>query len=171
MCVNDCLCVGAEPLFFLDYLALGKDDPELIEQLVVGISEGCVQSDMALIGGETAIMPGHYQPGAFDMAGFSVGVVEKKKLIDGTESIRPGDVLVGLEASGFHSNGYSLIRKVVTDVAGLKYDDELSEFGKTVAETLLEPTRLYVRCVLDILFYYRAKSVVRGMAHLSLIHI
>ena len=167
MCVNDCLCVGADPLFFLDYLALGKDDPQLIEQLVAGISEGCVQSDMALIGGETAIMPGHYQPGAFDMAGFSVGVVEKKKLIDGTESIRPGDVLVGLEASGFHSNGYSLIRKVVTDVAGLKYDDELPEFGKTVAETLLEPTRLYVRCVLDILFYYRAKSVVRGMAHIT----
>jgi len=167
MCVNDCLCLGAEPLFFLDYLALGKDDPVLIEQLVAGVSEGCVRSGMALLGGETAIMPDVYQPGDFDMAGFSVGVVEKKKLIDGTESIRPGDVLIGLEASGFHSNGYSLIRKVVTDVAGMNYDDELPEFGRTVAELLLEPTRLYVRCVLDILFYYRARSVIRGMAHIT----
>jgi phosphoribosylformylglycinamidine cyclo-ligase len=167
MCVNDCLCMGAEPLFFLDYLAMGKDDPELVSQLVTGISDGCVRSDMALIGGETAIMPDVYQPGDFDLAGFSVGVVERKKLVDGTKTIRKGDVIIGMAASGFHSNGYSLVRKVVTDVAGLKYDDYAPELETTVAEALLEPTRLYVRSVVDLLTHYRARSVIRGMAHIT----
>lgn len=167
MCVNDCLCLGAEPLFFLDYLAMGKDDPELVEQLVSGISDGCVQTGMALIGGETAIMPDVYQPGDFDLAGFCVGVVERKKLIDGTKTIRPGDVLVGMESSGFHSNGYSLVRKVVTDVAGLAYDSFVPELNATVADALLEPTRLYVTATLDLLERYRSKSVIRGMAHIT----
>ena len=125
-----------------------------------------MQSDSALIGGETAIMPDLYQEGDFDMAGFSVGVVERNRLIDGTKTIRPGDVVVGLASNGFHSNGYSLIRKVV-DTAGLKYDDTLEGLGASVADVLLKPTRLYVRCVRDILFYYRARSIVHGMAHIT----
>lgn len=167
MCVNDCLCVGAEPLFFLDYLALGKDDPELITQLVKGVSQGCYDSDMALIGGETAIMPDVYRAGDFDMAGFSVGVVERKRLIDGTRTIRPGDVLIGLASSGFHSNGYSLIRKAVTEVGGLGYDDYVPELERSVADVLLEPTRLYVRCVQHLLQHYRSRTVIRGMAHIT----
>ncbi|MCA9079571.1 MAG: phosphoribosylformylglycinamidine cyclo-ligase, partial [Planctomycetaceae bacterium] len=107
MCVNDCLCVGAQPLFFLDYVALGKDDPELISSLVEGVSAGCVEAGAALIGGETAIMPDIYAPGDFDMAGFCVGVVERSELIDGSR-IQPGDVLLGIDSSGIHSNGFSL---------------------------------------------------------------
>jgi phosphoribosylformylglycinamidine cyclo-ligase len=122
---------------------------------------------MALIGGETAIMPDVYQPGDFDLAGFSVGVVEKKRLVDGTKTIRAGDVVVGLESSGFHSNGYSLVRKVVTDVAGLSYDHYVPELEATVAEALLEPTRLYVRTTIDLLNHYRARTVIRGMAHIT----
>ena len=165
MCVNDCLCLGADPLFFLDYLALGKDDPELIGKLVEGVAAGCEQTGMALIGGETAIMPDVYATGDFDMAGFCVGVVERKKIIDGSD-IKPGDVLIGLASSGFHSNGYSLIRKVVK-VAKLKYDKLVPEFGKTLAEVLLEPTRLYVKCVLDVLSHFKPKSTVHGLAHIT----
>ncbi|MBM79349.1 MAG: phosphoribosylformylglycinamidine cyclo-ligase [Planctomycetaceae bacterium] len=167
MCVNDCLCLGAEPLFFLDYLALAKDDPELIAQLVEGISEGCMQSDMALLGGETAIMPGLYRAGDFDMAGFSVGVVERKKIIDGTKTIRPGDVILGLDSSGFHSNGYSLIRKIVFEIAALDIDSAIPELEQTVADVLLEPTMIYARAISDLLRHYRAKSVIRGMAHIT----
>ena len=165
MCVNDCLCLGADPLFFLDYLALGKDDPELIGKLVEGVAAGCEQTGMALIGGETAIMPDVYAAGDFDMAGFCVGVVERKQIIDGSD-IKPGDVLIGLASSGFHSNGYSLIRKVVT-VAKLKYDKLVPEFGKTLAEVLLEPTRLYVKCVLDVLSHFKPKTTVHGLAHIT----
>ncbi len=167
MCVNDCLCVGAEPLFFLDYLALGKDDPVLIAQLVEGISNACSETGMALLGGETAIMPDVYQPGDFDMAGFSVGVVERSQIIDGKQSIREGDVLIGIEASGFHSNGYSLLRKAVTEGAGLSYDAQVSELGCTVAEALLEPTRLYVRSVLDVLQDDSLRPSVHGLAHIT----
>ena len=167
MCVNDCLCVGAEPLFFLDYLALGKDDPVLIAQLVEGVSNACSETGMALLGGETAIMPDVYQPGDFDMAGFSVGVVERSQIIDGTQSICEGDVLIGVESSGFHSNGYSLLRKVVTEGAGLSYDAQVPELGCTVAEALLEPTRLYVRSVLDVLQDETLRSSVHGLAHIT----
>ncbi|MDA0284928.1 MAG: phosphoribosylformylglycinamidine cyclo-ligase [Planctomycetota bacterium] len=167
MCVNDCLCVGAEPLFFLDYLALGKDDPELISQLVEGVSSACCETGMALLGGETAIMPDVYQAGDFDMAGFSVGVVEKDQIIDGTRSIRPGDVLVGLGASGFHSNGYSLVRKVVTDVAGLSYDSHVADLNQSVADILLEPTRLYVKSVLSVLDDPALRVSVHGLAHIT----
>jgi len=166
MCVNDCLCLGAEPLFFLDYIALGKDDPQLLGQLVAGVSEGCVQSDAALLGGETAVMPDLYAPGDFDMAGFSVGVVERKKLVDG-RCIRPGDVLLGLASSGLHSNGYSLIRKIVFERAGLGVDDYVPELEATVAEVLLEPTRIYARALADVMHHYRVKSVIRGMAHVT----
>ena len=166
MCVNDCLCVGAEPLFFLDYIALGQDDPQLIAELVAGISGGCIESDAALLGGETAIMPDLYAPGDFDMAGFCVGVAECKKLVNG-KAIRSGDLLVGLKSSGFHSNGYSLIRKVVFEMAGLGVNDYVPELDQTVAETLLEPTRLYARPVADVLRHYRVKTVVRGMAHIT----
>lgn len=167
MCVNDCLCVGAEPLFFLDYLALGKDDPELIAQLVEGVSAACCETGMALLGGETAIMPDVYQAGDFDMAGFSVGVVEKDQIIDGTQLIQPGDVLVGLESSGFHSNGYSLVRKVVTDVAGLAYDDHVADLNRTVADILLEPTRLYVTAVLSVLEESELRPSIHGLAHIT----
>ncbi len=166
MCVNDCLCLAAEPLFFLDYLAMGRDDPELVVELVRGVSDGCVQAGAALLGGETAVMPDLYAPGDFDMAGFCVGVVERKKLVDG-RGIRPGDVVLGLASSGFHSNGYSLIRKVVFQLAGLKVDSYVPELEQTVGECLLEPTRIYARCVTEVLEHYRVKTVVRGMAHIT----
>ena len=165
MCVNDCLCIGADPMFFLDYLALGKDDPELISQLVAGVAKGCEESGLALIGGETAIMPDVYASGDFDMAGFCVSVVERKKIIDGSD-IKPGDVLIGLASSGFHSNGFSLVRKVISD-AKLSYDAHIPEFGKPLADVLLEPTRLYVKCVLDVLSEHKPKSVVHGLAHIT----
>jgi phosphoribosylformylglycinamidine cyclo-ligase len=147
MCVNDCLCLGAEPLFFLDYIALGKDDPLLLEQLVSGVSDGCLQAGAALLGGETAIMPDLYAAGDFDMAGFCVGVAEKEDLVDGRFRVRPGDVLVGVPSSGFHSNGYSLVRKVVFEHAGLKVSDTVSHLGSTVGEALLKPTRIYANTV------------------------
>ena len=137
MCVNDCLCLGAEPLFFLDYLALDRDDPDRIENLVKGVTEGCLQAGAALLGGETAIMPDVYSPNEFDMAGFCVGVVERSRVIDG-KNIQPGDKVVALASNGFHSNGYSLIRKVVFDNVGLKIDDRIDELDTTVAELLLK---------------------------------
>ena len=122
MCVNDVLCCGAEPLFFLDYVAMGHDDPARLEAIVSGISDGCVASDMALIGGETAIMPDMYQAEDYDLAGFCVGVVERAKVLDGT-TISPGDVVIGVASSGLHSNGYSLVRKIVFDIAKLDAGD------------------------------------------------
>lgn len=166
MCVNDCLCLGAEPLFFLDYIALDKDDPHRISQLVAGVSEGCIQADAALLGGETAVMPDVYRAGDFDMAGFCVGVVERKRLIDG-RAIRPGDVVLGLASSGFHSNGYSLIRRVVFEQAGLGIDDYIPELESNVADVLLEPTRIYARALSEVMRHYRVKTIIRGMAHIT----
>ena len=166
MCVNDCLCLGAEPLFFLDYIALGKDDPELLGALVKGVSDGCIEAESALLGGETAIMPDLYAPGDFDMAGFSVGVVERRRIVDG-RNIRPGDVVIGLASSGFHSNGYSLIRKVVFEAAGLDVSDYVPDLEQTVGEVLLEPTRIYARVLADLAAHYRMKTVIRGMAHIT----
>jgi phosphoribosylformylglycinamidine cyclo-ligase len=164
MCVNDCLCCGAEPLFFLDYLALPQDDPDLIEQLVAGVSEGCLRGRVALIGGETAILPDLYPPGEFDMAGFCVGVVERAQVIDGS-AIRPGDLLLGIDSSGLHSNGYSLVRKVVFDLAKLDVEDHVPELGMTVAEALLTPTRLYT----DVVTAARtaAPAALTGIAHIT----
>jgi phosphoribosylformylglycinamidine cyclo-ligase len=166
MCVNDVLCLGAEPLFFLDYVAMDRDDPERLAALVKGVSDGCLESRMALLGGETAIMPDLYGPGDFDMAGFCVGVAERKSIVDGS-TIRPGDKLIGLASSGFHSNGYSLIRKVVFEQRGLKFDETVSTLGRTVGDALLEPTRIYVRPVLDVLSQGARKQPVHGMAHIT----
>jgi phosphoribosylformylglycinamidine cyclo-ligase len=166
MSVNDCLCLGAEPLFFLDYLALPKDDPELIARLVAGVCSGCEQAGCALLGGETAIMPDLYAAGDFDLAGFCVGVVERKRIIDGT-TIKPGDVVIALESSGLHSNGYSLVRKAVFERGGLKLDDQVAELGQTVGTALLTPTRIYVKPILDLLLKKRDKPLLRGIAHVT----
>jgi phosphoribosylformylglycinamidine cyclo-ligase len=166
MCVNDVLCCGAEPLFFLDYVAMSKDDPLLLEQIVTGISDGCVASDMALVGGETAIMPDMYQPGDYDLAGFCVGVVERQKVLDGS-TITPDDVVLGIASSGLHSNGYSLVRKIVFEVGGLNVDDSVEVCGGTVGDVLLRPTTIYARAIRGVLSHYKVKSVVHGIAHIT----
>ena len=166
MSVNDALCCGAEPLFFLDYVAMSHDDPDTLEQIVQGISDGCVDADCALLGGETAIMPDLYARGDYDLAGFCVGVAERRHLIDG-KSIAPGDVVLGVASSGFHSNGYSLVRKAVFEVGGLKPDDFVSELGSTVGDALIKPTKIYVKPIRKVLTYYKVKSVVHGIAHIT----
>jgi phosphoribosylformylglycinamidine cyclo-ligase len=166
MSVNDAICCGAEPLFFLDYVAMSHDDPALLEQIVEGISNGCIEADCALLGGETAIMPDLYQRGDYDLAGFCVGVAERRKVIDG-RTISPGDAVIGVASSGLHSNGFSLARKIVFDIAGLGIDDHIDELGRTVGETLLTPTRIYVRCVRRVLANYKVKQVVHGVAHIT----
>src|SRR5262249_3995917 len=167
MSVNDALCTGGEPLIFLDYLAMPRDDPALTRDLIKGISDGCMDADCALVGGETAILPDFYAPGDYDMAGFCVGVVERDHIITG-RTIRPGDVVLGLASTGLHSNGYSLVRKVVFEHAKLKVTDFVPELGRTVGEELLEPTRIYVRPVKTILQHYPVKKRVgRGLAHLT----
>lgn len=162
MCVNDILVSGAEPLFFLDYLAVGKLVPERVAEIVEGVAEGCRQAGCALIGGETAEMPGFYAPDEYDIAGFAVGVVDKDKIIDGSK-ITPGDVLIGLPSSGLHSNGYSLVRQALFEVAGYQPEQFLPELGRTVGEELLEPTRIYVSTVLPLL----ERFTVKGMTHIT----
>jgi phosphoribosylformylglycinamidine cyclo-ligase len=166
MCVNDCLCLGAEPLFFLDYLAFGRDNPDLIGQLVEGVAEGCTRSQSALLGGETAIMPGLYAGDDFDMAGFSVGVVERDRIIDGSD-IQPDDVILGLESSGLHSNGFSLVRQAVFDIGGLSLDDVVPEIGKSVRDALLEPTRIYTKALSAVMQHPRGVVGVNGIAHIT----
>jgi len=166
MCVNDAICCGAEPLFFLDYVVMSKDDPPLLEQIVDGITTGCLESDCALLGGETAIHPGDYAVGEYDLAGFCVGVVEKNDVIDGS-AIARGDLVIGLASTGLHSNGFSLVRKVVFEIAGLSVDDHVDEMGTTVGRALLEPTRIYVHAVRSVLSHYKVKSVVHGIAHIT----
>lgn len=167
MSVNDCLCTGGEPLLFLDYIAMAKDDPELTKALVKGISDGCMEAECSLVGGETAILPDFYQPGDFDMAGFCVGVVERDRLING-QTIRVGDVVLGLGSAGLHSNGYSLARKAILEVGGLSVDKFVPELGRTVGEELLEPTRIYVRPIQNLLKHYPVKRrVIRGLAHIT----
>lgn len=166
MCVNDVLCCGAEPLFFLDYVAMSRDNPLLLEQIVSGISEGCVQADCALLGGETAIMPDHYRDDDYDLAGFCVGVVEKQHLING-QQITSGDVLIGIGSSGLHSNGFSLVRKAVFGSAGLSVNDHVQELRATVGETLMTPTLIYAKLTRRILGHYRVKNVVHGIAHIT----
>lgn len=155
MCVNDILCHGAKPQFFLDYLACGKLEPEVASQIVKGVAEGCLQAGSALIGGETAEMPDFYQKGEYDIAGFAVGVVEKDDLIDGSK-VEAGDVLIGLKSSGYHSNGYSLLRKIFKN-----FDEEYN--GKKIGEILLTPTKIYVKPVLEAL----AKHKINGLAHIT----
>lgn len=166
MSVNDAICCGAEPLFFLDYVAMSHDDPTLLEQIVSGISDGCLAANCDLLGGETAIMPDLYQRGDYDLAGFCVGVVERRNLIDG-RAITAGDALIGLASSGLHSNGYSLARKVVFDLAGLTVDQPIEELGQTVGQALLEPTRIYVQPLSQVLRHYKVKNVVHGVAHIT----
>lgn len=166
MCVNDVLCCGAEPLFFLDYVAMSHDNPPLLEQIVDGISQGCVQADCALLGGETAIMPDLYQRGDYDLAGFCVGVVEKKHLISGKQ-IAPDDVIIGVQSSGFHSNGFSLVRKAVFEHAGLAVNDHIDELGETVGDALMRPTLIYTRLLRKILGHYTKKNVVHGIGHIT----
>ena len=167
MSVNDALCTGAEPLFFLDYVAMSHDDPNLLEQIVRGIADACVECECALVGGETAILPDMYHGGDYDLAGFCVGVVERKRLVDGSH-IQAGDIAIGIASSGFHSNGYSLVRKAVFDMGGLAGGDRVPNLGnRTVNELLLEPTRLYARPVKAVLRHYRVKQVVHGIAHIT----
>lgn len=166
MCVNDLICTGAEPLFFLDYVAMGKDCPDRLEQIVRGISEGCVQADSALLGGETAIMPDMYGDDDYDLAGFAVGVVDRSKLIDG-RAVSSGDVLIGVHSSGVHSNGFSLVRKILSD-AGLGYQDRVDALGEqTLGETLLTPTCIYTRAIRSVQSHYRVKQVLHGIAHIT----
>lgn len=166
MSVNDCLCAGAEPLIFLDYVAMSRDDPELTSQIVKGISDGCVEAECALLGGETAILPEFYQPGEYDLAGFCVGVVDRRHALKG-DDVRPGDKIVGLASSGLHSNGYSLARKIAFESAGLKPESPVPELGRTVAEEFLEPTRIYVRAMKWVWRHYRVKRVVHAIAHIT----
>ncbi|KKD38126.1 phosphoribosylformylglycinamidine cyclo-ligase [Limnoraphis robusta] len=163
MCVNDVLTCGAEPLFFLDYLATGKLNPEQLVQVVEGIAEGCQQAGCALIGGETAEMPGFYPVGEYDLAGFCVGIVEKSQILNGSQ-VKLGDVAIGLASSGVHSNGFSLVRKIVSD-RQLSWEDCPAEFGGlSLGELCLTPTKIYVKPVLNAL---KSGLEIHGMAHIT----
>ena len=163
MCVNDIICCGAEPLFFLDYLAMGKNIPDRTEKIVQGIAEGCRQAGCALIGGETAEMPGFYPEDEYDMAGFAVGVVDHDKIIDGS-TIVPGDRLIGLASSGLHSNGFSLIRQVL-DLTPESLNSKVPEFFGTLGEEIMKPTRIYVRQVLHLI--KKLKLNIKGICHIT----
>ena len=158
MCVNDIICAGAKPLYFLDYIAVGKNYPEKIAQIVSGVAEGCVQSECALIGGETAEMPGFYAEDEYDMAGFAVGVVDKSKILNKTD-VSAGDVIIGLASSGIHSNGYSLVRKIF-DVENIDLNKKMPELdNKSLGEVLIEPTKIYVKPILSLLNKVKVKSI------------
>jgi phosphoribosylformylglycinamidine cyclo-ligase len=165
MNVNDLIVQGGEPLFFLDYLAVHKLDPEVTTAMVKGISDGCVEAGCALLGGETAEMPSVYAPGEFDMAGFAVGVVEKNKMLD-PEDVEVGDSVIGLASSGLHSNGYALVRRVV-EKAGVGLEEFLPALKTTLGEELLRPTRIYVKSIGSLLGKYKVKRVVKAMAHIT----
>ncbi|KFI45431.1 phosphoribosylformylglycinamidine cyclo-ligase [Bifidobacterium bohemicum] len=185
MCVNDIIAQGAQPLFFLDYVACGKNDPALLEQVVAGVADGCIQAQSALIGGETAEMPGMYAPDEYDLAGFAVGVVEKAAIVDGS-TVQEGDTLIGLESTGVHSNGFSLVRRALFDQAGYTVDTPLSDLaefdatdaskrhasvtgvdgkdgGPALKDVLLTPTKIYVKALQPLL----AEGIVKGMAHIT----
>jgi len=161
MCVNDIVCGGAEPLFFLDYIALGKNRPEKVAQIVKGVAEGCVMSGCSLIGGETAEMPGFYPENEYDIAGFAVGIVDRKKIIDG-KTIKAGDKLIGLASSGVHSNGFSLIRKLFNPTEE-KLRKQIDQLGATLGEELLKPTRIYVKTILQL----KDKFPIKGLSNIT----
>jgi phosphoribosylformylglycinamidine cyclo-ligase len=162
MCVNDILTLGAEPLFFLDYFATGKLDADRHSEVVKGIAEGCKQAGCALIGGETAEMPGFYSADEYDMAGFAVGVVDKNEVVDGSR-IAEGDALIGIASSGIHSNGYSLVRKVLFEAAGLTVESQVPELRKSLGEELITPTRIYVKGIQAL----KGRVDLKGMAHIT----
>lgn len=162
MCVNDLIVQGAEPLFFLDYLATGKLEPAQVESVVKGIADGCVEANCALVGGETAEMPGMYAEGEYDLAGFAVGVVERDQLMDG-QQIQPGDQLIGLASSGLHSNGFSLVRKLLLDSDQTDWNQNVPGSDQTLAQALLSPTRIYVKSVLAV----RDQFQLKGAAHIT----
>ena len=161
MCVNDIICGGAEPLFFLDYIATGRIAPEHIANIVKGITDGCKESLCALVGGETAEMPGFYPDGEYDVAGFAVGIVDRKDMIDGS-TIKAGDVIIGLPSTGVHSNGYSLVRKLV-ETASIDLHEYNEDLGETYGEALLKPTKLYVKAVKAA----KAVAQIKGIAHIT----
>lgn len=162
MCVNDILCQGAKPLFFLDYIATGKLVAEKMASIVEGVAQGCIQSNAALIGGETAEMPGIYKEEDYDIAGFCVGVVDKKKIIDGKKSVKEGNIILALPSSGVHSNGFSLVRKIIFDHKKFSLDDKIST-GKTLGEELLTPTRIYAKVVVKLLENFK----INGLCHIT----
>ncbi|WP_208591289.1 phosphoribosylformylglycinamidine cyclo-ligase [Gracilibacillus suaedae] len=161
MCVNDIVAQGADPLFFLDYIACGKNQPDKIEQIVKGITDGCVQAGTALIGGETAEMPGMYDEDEYDLAGFVVGIADKKQIITG-EKIEAGDKVIGIASSGVHSNGFSLVRKII-DNKGLNYQDQVSELNRTLGEALLEPTKIYTKAIQQL----KLDLTIKGISHIT----
>lgn len=161
MCVNDIICCGARPLFFLDYIAIGKNDPEKVATLVSGVAEGCVQAGCALIGGETAEHPGTMAADDYDLAGFSVGIVDKAKIIDNSR-MKAGDVVIGLASSGIHSNGYSLVRKVF-DIENANLDEQIPELGTTLGDALITPTKIYVKSVLAAI----EAGDIKGISHIT----
>lgn len=163
MCVNDVVAQGAQPLFFLDYIACGKNDPAVLEQVVSGVADGCVQAGSALIGGETAEMPGMYDEDEYDLAGFTVGCVERSKIVDGS-AIAEGDVLIGLPSTGVHSNGFSLVRKALFEQAGYTVETRLPELGdRTLGDVLLTPTKIYVKALMPLF----EADLVHGVAHIT----
>ena len=169
MCVNDIVVMGAEPLFFLDYLACGKLSTEVAAEVIEGISEGCVSANCSLLGGETAEMPGMYESGRYDLAGFTVGIVEKEEIIDGT-NVREGDVVLGIKSSGLHSNGYSLVRAILKKVFGQDYlqatmDYKLNVDSEPLLDLIMRPTKIYVNCISHILS--KASSEVHAIAHIT----
>ena len=165
MCVNDLIVQGAEPLFFLDYIAVGKLDPDQVADIVKGIASGCRESGCAILGGETAEMPGFYPRGHYELAGFSVGVVERSRIIDGSR-VRPSDEVIGIASNGIHSNGYSMVRRVFAGERR-RLSREVPELGCSLAEELMRPTRIYTRPVLNVLRRYRHKKPVHAMAHIT----
>ncbi|MEI6232975.1 MAG: phosphoribosylformylglycinamidine cyclo-ligase [Planctomycetota bacterium] len=166
MSVNDLIVQGAEPLFFLDYIGIEKKDPKVCHDLMLGVVEGCKQSGCALLGGETASLPAMYAKGEYDLAGFCVGVIERSKIIDG-KKVTAGDVVIGVHSSGLHSNGYSLARKALIEVGGLELDAVVPEFGRTLADELLEPTIIYAAAIRAILKHYSVKENVHAMANIT----
>ncbi|MCG8407127.1 MAG: phosphoribosylformylglycinamidine cyclo-ligase [Phycisphaerales bacterium] len=167
MSVNDVLTIGAEPLFFLDYVACHKLEPDRIAEIVSGISDGCRQAGCALLGGETAEMPALYAPTHFDLAGFCVGVIEHRRIIDGHRHVEPGDAVIGLASNGLHSNGFSLVRKAIRPRSKKSRLAAERLLGEPLAEALLRPTRIYVKPILKLLASYRRKRVIRAMAHIT----
>jgi len=166
MCVNDILVLGAEPLFFLDYMASSRMIPGKMKEVLYGIANGCCEAECALLGGETPEMPGFYHEGEYDLAGFAVGIVDRNKIIDG-KGIGAGDVVIGLESSGLHSNGFSLVRKVLFEKARLDVNSKIKAINGTIGDELLKPTKIYVKPIRTLLRHYRLKKVVKGMAHIT----